>query len=159
MTTPWLRTRLAVNNFLTWGALAPWQGVLADDLDRLGFTPLEITLTWASSTVANLVSTVWIGRLADRRFSAEDSLPVPTSKPDPAIYAYALHALGLRADQALAVEDSPTGATAAVAAGIPTVGNLQFVQADEVDERREQLTAVGVVALVDSWDELLGLLG
>ena len=95
----------------------------------------------------------------ERRFSAEDSLPVPTSKPDPAIYAYALHALGLRAGQALAVEDSPTGATAAVAAGIPTVGNLQFVQADEVEERREQLTAVGVVALVESWDELLGLLG
>lgn len=76
MTTPWLRTRLAVNNFLTWGALAPWQGVLADDLDRLGFTPLQITLTWASSTVANLVSTVWIGRLADRRFAAERMMGV-----------------------------------------------------------------------------------
>ena len=94
----------------------------------------------------------------ERRFSAEDSLPVPTSKPDPAIYTYALHALGLRPDEAVAVEDSPTGATAAVAAGIPTVGNLQFVQADERDERREQLTAVGVVALVESWDELLALL-
>ena len=95
----------------------------------------------------------------ERRFSAEDSLPVPTSKPDPAIYTYALHALGLRADQAVAVEDSPTGATAAVAAGIPTVGNLQFVSADERDERREQLTQVGVLTIVESWDELLALLG
>ncbi|SEQ99047.1 HAD family hydrolase [Microlunatus flavus] len=95
----------------------------------------------------------------ERRFSAEDSLPVPTSKPDPAIYTYALHALHLRPEQAVAVEDSPTGATAAVAAGIPTVGNLQFVQAAERDERREQLTAVGVVALVGSWGELLALLG
>ena len=64
----------------------------------------------------------------ERRFSAEDSLPVPTSKPDPAIYTYALHALGLEPAQAVAVEDSGTGATSAVAAGIPTIGNLQFVQ-------------------------------
>lgn len=95
----------------------------------------------------------------ERRFSAEDSLPVPTSKPDPAIYLYALQALGLRAEQALAVEDSPTGATAAVAAGVPTVGNLQFVQPDEREERERQLRDVGVLALVESWDGLVGLLG
>ncbi len=93
-----------------------------------------------------------------RRFSAEDSLPVPTSKPDPAIYAYALHALGLRASQAVAIEDSPTGATAAVAAGIPTLGNLQFVQPEERDERRRALLDVGVLRLVDSWDEVVDLL-
>lgn len=95
----------------------------------------------------------------ERRFSAEDSLPVPTSKPDPAIYTYALHTLGLRTAQAVAVEDSPTGATAAVAAGIPAVGNLQFVQTAERDERVRQLREVGVLTLVESWDELVGLLG
>jgi beta-phosphoglucomutase-like phosphatase (HAD superfamily) len=95
---------------------------------------------------------------ADRRFSAEDSLPVPTSKPDPAIYLYALQALGLEPGQAVAVEDSVTGATSAVAAGIPTIGNLQFVQPDEQDERRRSLTDLGVVTVVSSWDEVVDLL-
>jgi nucleoside transporter len=76
VTTPWLRTRLAVNNFLTWGALAAWQGVLADDLARLGFKPLEITLACASATGANLLSTLVVGLLADRRFAAEKMMGV-----------------------------------------------------------------------------------
>jgi HAD superfamily hydrolase (TIGR01509 family) len=95
---------------------------------------------------------------AERRFSAEDSLPVPTSKPDPAIYLYALRNLGLEPDQAMAVEDSVTGATSAVAAGIPTVGNLQFVQPAERDERRTLLEGAGVRAVVSSWAEVVDLL-
>jgi beta-phosphoglucomutase-like phosphatase (HAD superfamily) len=91
-------------------------------------------------------------------FSAEDSLPVPTSKPDPAIYRHACERLGLRPDQALAVEDSPVGAAAAVGAGIPTVGNLQFVQVAERAERTQQLFAAGVAAVVTSWAEVAELL-
>lgn len=94
---------------------------------------------------------------AERRFSAEDSLPVPTSKPDPAIYAHALDALGLAPAEAVAVEDSGTGATSAVAAGIPTIGNLQFVQPAEREERRRVLDEVGVVAIVTSWAEVVDL--
>jgi HAD superfamily hydrolase (TIGR01509 family) len=96
---------------------------------------------------------------ADRRFSAEDSLPVPTSKPDPAIYLHALRSLGLEPTEAVAVEDSVTGATSAVAAGIPTIGNLQFVQPAERDERRRSLIDLGVVTVVTRWDEVAGLLG
>jgi len=95
----------------------------------------------------------------ERRFSAEDSLAVPTSKPDPAIYLHALRALALEPEDAVAVEDSPTGATSAVAAGIPTIGNLQFVQPAEQDERRRLLTEAGVVAVVSSWDEVVDLVG
>lgn len=95
---------------------------------------------------------------ADLRFSAEDSLPVPTSKPDPAIYAYALRALGLQPEQATAVEDSFTGASSGVAAGIPTIGNLQLVPPAERDERRRVLTEAGVVAVVTSWAEIVDLL-
>src|SRR4051794_2517337 len=95
---------------------------------------------------------------AARRFSAEDSLPVPTSKPDPAIYTYALRTLGFGPDEAVAVEDSVAGATSAVAAGIPTIGNLQFVQAPERDERHRLLTAAGVVAVVTSWAEVVDLI-
>ncbi|CAA9286486.1 MAG: hypothetical protein AVDCRST_MAG48-164, partial [uncultured Friedmanniella sp.] len=61
--------------------------------------------------------------------------------------------------EAVAVKDSVAGATSAVAAGIPTHGNLQFVAPDERDERRAALELVGVTALVTSWSGAARLLG
>ena len=49
---------------------------------------------------------------------AEDA---PVKKPDPQAYLLALQHLGLRADEALALEDSPNGLQAALAAGVRTV--------------------------------------
>ena len=95
---------------------------------------------------------------AARRFSAEDSLPTPTSKPDPAVYLHACAQLGIAPDQGLAVEDSVPGALSAVRAGCPTVGNLRFVPAAERAERAAQLTDAGVLAVVSSWAELTDLL-
>jgi beta-phosphoglucomutase-like phosphatase (HAD superfamily) len=92
------------------------------------------------------------------RYSAEDSLPVPTSKPDPAVYLHACAQLGLDPADAVAVEDSVPGAQSAVAAGIPTVGNVQFVPPSERRERIVQLRAVGVTAVISSWAELEQLL-
>jgi beta-phosphoglucomutase len=43
-------------------------------------------------------------------------------KPDPAPYQVALNKLGIQADQAIALEDSPSGIRAAVGAGIRTIG-------------------------------------
>jgi beta-phosphoglucomutase len=43
-------------------------------------------------------------------------------KPDPAPYQVALKNLGVKAEQAYALEDSPSGIRAAVAADIPTIG-------------------------------------
>ena len=94
----------------------------------------------------------------ERRFSAEDSLPRPTSKPDPAIYRYAGERLGIGVDQGLAVEDSLPGASSAVAAGFATVGNLQFVPAQERTARAEALREIGVVAVVASWAQVEELL-
>jgi HAD superfamily hydrolase (TIGR01509 family) len=95
---------------------------------------------------------------ADRRFSAEDSLPEPTSKPDPAVYAHAGHALGVGTDEAVAVEDSVNGARSAVSAGYPTIGILQFVPDPDRQARAEALREAGVVAVVASWAEVARLL-
>jgi beta-phosphoglucomutase-like phosphatase (HAD superfamily) len=43
------------------------------------------------------------------------------SKPDPEPYLLALSRLGLRAEQCLAIEDSPRGLASARAAGVPCV--------------------------------------
>jgi HAD superfamily hydrolase (TIGR01509 family) len=93
-----------------------------------------------------------------RRFSAEDSLAVPTSKPDPAVYAFAGRRLGVELHAGLAIEDSVPGARSAVAAGFVTIGNVAFVEADERDERVAALCAAGVVDVVGSWAELEALL-
>ena len=91
------------------------------------------------------------------RYSAEDSLPTPTSKPDPAVYLYACADLGIEPAQGLAVEDSVPGALSAVRAGCPTVGNLRFVAPAERAEREAQLREAGVLAVVSSWTELTEL--
>lgn len=91
-------------------------------------------------------------------FSAEDSLPVPTSKPDPAVYLHCGQVLGVAPEQGLAIEDSVAGVTSAVAAGYATIGNLMFVLPDEWDCRREELIDAGAVAITDSWRALADVL-
>ena len=94
----------------------------------------------------------------DLRFSAENSLAVPTSKPDPAIYRFALAELGLTAQQAVAIEDSVTGVRSAVAAGIVTVGLVEFVPEDERSQRCTELLAAGASLVTESWCELADVL-
>ncbi len=93
-----------------------------------------------------------------RRFSAEDSLPTPTSKPDPAVYRHACEQLGIDPGQGLAVEDAVAGVQSAVAAGCPVVGNVLFVLPEERAERTAALLAAGALTVVSSWTELAGLL-
>jgi beta-phosphoglucomutase-like phosphatase (HAD superfamily) len=92
------------------------------------------------------------------RFSAEDSLPVPTSKPDPAVYLHTGQVMNVEAHQGLAVEDSVPGVTSAVAAGYLTVGNVMFVPADEQASRRTELIEAGAVAITHSWRALADVL-
>jgi HAD superfamily hydrolase (TIGR01509 family) len=92
------------------------------------------------------------------RFSAEDSLPVPTSKPDPAVYLHTGQVMGVDAHQGLAIEDSVAGVTSAVAAGYLTVGNVMFVPADERRCRTAELIDAGAVAITHSWRALADVL-
>lgn len=96
---------------------------------------------------------------AELVLSAADSLPVPTSKPDPAIYIESLARVGVEAFEAVAVEDAEAGVTSAVAAGIRTVGIVQFVPEAERASRAATLRAAGALAVVDTWSELPALLG
>jgi beta-phosphoglucomutase-like phosphatase (HAD superfamily) len=92
------------------------------------------------------------------RFSAEDSLARPMSKPDPAVYRHALARLGCAADDAVAIEDSVSGAQSAVGAGIRTLGIVQFAPADEQGRLTASLRVAGALAVADSWAELAGWL-
>jgi beta-phosphoglucomutase-like phosphatase (HAD superfamily) len=91
----------------------------------------------------------------ERRFSAEDSLPVPMSKPDPAVYAMAGRTLGVSTAECLAIEDSVNGTLSAVSAGYRTVGTVQFVAPEDRATRTDELLRAGAVAVVGDLAELV----
>jgi beta-phosphoglucomutase-like phosphatase (HAD superfamily) len=92
------------------------------------------------------------------RFSAEDSLPIPTSKPDPAVYTLSGEVLGIATTQGVAIEDSVPGVLSAVAAGFVTIGNLMFVPATERRSRAMELTRSGAHAISNSWGAIADFL-
>ncbi len=128
-------------------ALAPHLRLAAVSSSALG----RLAACFTATELDELVPTV-------ARFSAEDSLPTPTSKPDPAVYLHACAQLGITPETGLAVEDSIPGALSAVRAGCPTVGNLLFVQPAERADREAALREAGVLTVVGSWQELADLL-
>lgn len=95
---------------------------------------------------------------APLRFSAEDSLPVPTSKPDPAVYRLSGQVLGVGYTEAVAVEDSVPGVLSAVAAGFVTIGNVMFVPPSEKRTRATELVRAGASAISSSWNAIADLL-
>jgi beta-phosphoglucomutase-like phosphatase (HAD superfamily) len=134
---------------------------VTEPLERLGgrFGLAAVSSSALSRLDACFRATALDGLFPDAvRFSAEDSLPVPTSKPDPAVYLHALARLGVPAGATLAVEDAVPGVASAVGAGIPCVGNLVFVPPPERAARRTALTEAGAQAVVDSWAGLEELL-
>lgn len=89
-------------------------------------------------------------------FSACDSLPKPEGKPSGKVYEVGRLALGVSADECVAVEDSLSGILAARAAGIEVLG---FLGAEKSARKREQLARVlleaGAAAVFDNWTGVL----
>lgn len=96
----------------------------------------------------------------DKIYSAATSLPVPTSKPDPAVYLFACEKLGVKPEECLAIEDSRSGATAAMRAGI----NLLGYTGASYDEAEAEITAkiltvdCKALAIMKDWKEFPSLL-
>jgi beta-phosphoglucomutase-like phosphatase (HAD superfamily) len=88
---------------------------------------LDVPYAIASSSPLNLIHAVveaqgW-KRLIPNLYSAE---VVPLGKPAPDVYLYACQQLGVQPQRSLALEDSPNGARAAVAAGMTCVAVPDF---------------------------------
>jgi HAD superfamily hydrolase (TIGR01509 family) len=91
-------------------------------------------------------------------FSAATSLNPPSSKPDPAIYLHACKVLGVEPGNALAVEDSKSGATAAKRAGIPLIGYVGVYLLEDGKEKMDQMVKVlteecDAKAIMYNWSE------
>jgi HAD superfamily hydrolase (TIGR01509 family) len=157
---PWvLEEKRAVSAHLA-QTLRPHAGTSAALTTLAAHLPLAAVSSSALARLAGCFTATGLDELipAERRFSAEDSLPTPTSKPDPAVYLHACAQLGIAPEEGLAVEDAVPGVQSAVAAGCPAVGNLLFVQPAEREQRAADLLAAGALTLVESWQELADLL-
>ncbi len=77
-------------------------------------------------------------------------------KPKPDVYLRAMEQLGISPQNCIAVEDSTTGASAAVSAGIITFGFLGF--ADDHQAIASKLKEKGVTTFFHDWAELPSLI-
>jgi len=75
-------------------------------------------------------------------YSAATSLNPPSSKPDPKIYNYACEQLGVKNERCVTVEDSKSGATAAMRANIPLIAYVGVYGIEEGPEKMEQMAKV-----------------
>jgi len=91
----------------------------------------------------------------DDRFSSEQ---VPQGKPAPDIYAFAAERIGVPPHLCIAVEDSVTGATAAQAAGIPTLGIVAGGHAKDIPARLETLQGLNLAGVAEGVTQLEALI-
>ncbi|PTS91031.1 haloacid dehalogenase [Sphingomonas sp. HMWF008] len=115
--------------------------------------------------IASSSSTAWITRhldhiglrdaFGDRIFSGKEH--VTRGKPAPDIYLHAAAALGVPIERCAIIEDSPVGATGAVASGAHVIG---FVGGSHCGpDHAEKLRAIGVHDIATTFDEVTALLG
>ncbi|TDZ22349.1 Phosphorylated carbohydrates phosphatase [Colletotrichum orbiculare MAFF 240422] len=143
-------------------ALRPCPGV-DDQLETLQKEG-KYTLSVVSSSAKRRVwaSVVKVGQdkyfKEDVVFSAATSLPKPTSKPDPAVYLYAMEKLGKKADECVAIEDSKSGTLSGTRAGIKVIGYVGPYADDKKAEMEKVLRDAGAVVIMQDWSEFPGVL-
>lgn len=133
--------------------LRPGVAEYLDEANRLG---LAVAIVSSSSRTWIETSLVPLGRMGGWAcFSCAEG-DAERAKPRPTLYLEALDAVGARAEEAIAFEDSPNGVTAAGAAGIFCVAvpnavtaRLDVTHADLVVESLEELPLPQLLELVE----------
>ncbi|WP_296613750.1 HAD family phosphatase [Sphingomonas sp.] len=115
--------------------------------------------------VVSSSSTRWIRRhldhiglsdaFGDHLYSGREH--VERGKPAPDLYLYAADKLGVAIGDCAIIEDSPVGATGAVASGGHVIGLCAGNHC--APDHSERLRAIGVAAVASSFDEVAALLG
>lgn len=128
----------------------PWRPgareLLAEAVTR-GVPNALVTMSW------NSLAAVLLGSLPPDTFAqVVTGDAVDHGKPHPEPYLLAARRLGVAPQDCVALEDSPTGARSAVAAGVPTLVVPHTVPVPQQDGARQLDTLTGVAL-----DDLLGL--
>lgn len=116
---------------------------VTDELNKLkeqGY-PMSVVSTSAKSRVVASIEKAGIAHFfpPEHVYSAATSLNPPSSKPDPAIYIYACEQLGVKPSETVTVEDSKSGATAAMRAGIPCIAYVGIYGIEDGKEKMEEM--------------------
>jgi len=112
-------------------------------VDRLrGRVPLALASNSGRQIVDTALATARLTEAFDAIVTADD---VKDGKPAPDIYLLACERLGVRPEDSLALEDTPSGIAAAKAAGLACIAVPQFAETDVSEADR----------VIDSLEELL----
>jgi len=138
-----------------------------EELERLkkaGY-PMSVVSTSAKPRVVASLEKTGIDHYFPNEhvYSAATSLNPPSSKPDPKIYLYACEQLGVKPEETVTVEDSKSGATAAMRAGIPCIGYVGVYKLEEGEEKMKQMEKTlreqcNCVEIMYEWKEFPELL-
>jgi beta-phosphoglucomutase-like phosphatase (HAD superfamily) len=111
-----------------------------ESLKKQGY-PMSVVSTSAKPRVVASLEKVGIDHFFPNEhvYSAATSLVPPSSKPDPKIYLYACEQLGVKPSECVTVEDSKSGATAAMRAGIPLIAYVGVYGIEEGKEKMESM--------------------
>ena len=121
-------------------------------LDRAQHLPLAIASSSEPEWIAHKLERVSLCHyFGDRLFSAAQ---LERGKPHPDVYLDAARGLGVAPEDCLAIEDSPVGATAAVAAGMHVVGLCAASHIRNREAHAKTLRAVGVHRIAFGFDEI-----
>ena len=106
--------------------------------------PMAVVSTSAKPRVVASLKKVGMDKFFpdEKVYSAATSLNPPSSKPDPKIYLYACEQLGVKPEECITVEDSKSGATAAMRAGIPFIGYVGVYGIEDSKEKMDQMATV-----------------
>jgi HAD superfamily hydrolase (TIGR01509 family) len=129
------------------GGLAPVDGIV-EALDRIALPTCVASGGDHDKIRFTLGLTGLWSRFEGRIFSVVD---VPRAKPHPDVYLHAARAMGVPPSRCAVVEDTPVGATAAVAAGMTVFGYARLTPS-------ARLAAVGAHPLFTDMRQLPGLL-
>ena len=114
-----------------------------EKIKKAGY-PMSVVSTSAKPRVVASIKKTGIDHYFpdEHVYSAATSLNPPSSKPDPAIYIHACKELGVKPEECVTVEDSKSGATAAMRAGIPLIGYVGVYGIEEGEEKMQQMAKV-----------------
>ena len=121
-------------------------------LNRLGVSKRAIASSSRAAYIHWALDKFGLGHhFANHVYSADG---LERGKPHPDIYLDAARGLGIAPDRCLAIEDSPIGARAAVAAGMTVVGLAAASHIADPQAHGEELRAVGVHHIANSYEEI-----
>ncbi|MFM6852605.1 MAG: HAD family hydrolase [Sphingopyxis sp.] len=124
-----------------------------DFLDRTMGTPRAIASSSNADYIGWALGHFGLTHHFDAHIYSADGMA--RGKPHPDIYLMAAAGLGVDPAQCLAIEDSPTGARAAVAAGMQVVGLVAAGHIMDPAAHAETLRAVGVHHIAHNFADVL----